>query len=89
VVNPDHPIATVSGTAARDRHGSLGDQRPGLPDRRGSETTTLGEIPIDAIFTAIERVNFVVEHTRVGQAVDFDRLIFEILTNGSIDPEDG
>ena len=40
------------------------------------------------IFTPIERVNFVVEHTRVGQAVDFDRLIFEILTNGSIDPED-
>ncbi|HYH12147.1 MAG TPA: DNA-directed RNA polymerase subunit alpha C-terminal domain-containing protein, partial [Thermomicrobiales bacterium] len=52
------------------------------------ESSTLGEIPIDAIFTPIERVNFVVEHTRVGQAVDFDRLIIEILTNGSIDPED-
>ena len=52
------------------------------------ETYSLGEIPIDAIFTPIQKVNFVVEHTRVGQMTDFDRLILEILTDGTIEPED-
>jgi DNA-directed RNA polymerase subunit alpha len=48
----------------------------------------IGVIPIDAIFSPIERVNFRVENTRVGQRTDFDRLIIEIWTDGSIKPED-
>ena len=46
----------------------------------------IGEIPVDAIFTPIPRVNFVVEHTRRGDRTDFDRLIMEVWSNGSIDP---
>ncbi len=88
VVNPDHPIATVGGSGAVIDMDLWVTSGRGYLTAEAQETTTLGEIPIDAIFTPIERVNFVVEHTRVGQAVDFDRLIFEILTNGSIDPED-
>ena len=88
VVNPEHPIATVSGSGAVIDMDLWVTSGRGYLTAEAQETTTLGEIPIDAIFTPIERVNFVVEHTRVGQAVDFDRLIFEILTNGSIDPED-
>jgi DNA-directed RNA polymerase subunit alpha len=88
VVNPDHPIATVAGNGAVIDMDLWVTGGRGYLTAEGQESTTLGEIPIDAIFTPIERVNFVVEHTRVGQAVDFDRLTFEILTNGSIDPED-
>lgn len=88
VVNPDHPIATVDGADAVIDMDLWVTGGRGYVTAETHESSTLGEIPIDAIFTPIERVNFVVEHTRVGQAVDYDRLILEILTNGSIDPED-
>jgi DNA-directed RNA polymerase subunit alpha len=52
------------------------------------ESFAIGEIPLDALFTPIEKVNYVVEHTRVGQMTDFDRLIIEIQTDGTIEPED-
>ena len=45
-------------------------------------------IPIDAMYTPVPRVNYIVEHTRVGQMTDFDRLMLEIWTDGSIHPED-
>jgi DNA-directed RNA polymerase subunit alpha len=60
----------------------------GYRPAEAQETYSLGEIPIDAIFTPIQKVNFVVEHTRVGQMTDFDRLILEILTDGTIEPDD-
>jgi DNA-directed RNA polymerase subunit alpha len=88
IVNADHPIATIDGPDAVIDMDLWITSGRGYVTAETQESSTLGEIPIDAIFTPIERVNFVVESTRVGQAVDFDRLILEILTNGSIDPED-
>jgi DNA-directed RNA polymerase subunit alpha len=88
LINPDQVIATLDAADAvldmdiwitRDR---------GYRPAELQETYSLGEIPIDAIFTPIEKVNFVVEHTRVGQMTDFDRLILEILTDGTIEPDD-
>lgn len=88
VINPDQVIATIDAPdgvldmdiwVSRDR---------GYRPAEAQETYSLGEIPIDAIFTPIQTVNFVVEHTRVGQMVDYDRLIFEILTDGTIEPDD-
>jgi DNA-directed RNA polymerase subunit alpha len=55
------------------------DQRDALP---------IGESPMDAIFTPIPRVNYVVENTRIGQATDFDRLLLEIWTDGTVKPGD-
>ncbi len=55
------------------------ESRPKLP---------IGEIPIDAIFSPVRRVNYVVEPTRVGGHTDFDRLVLEIWTDGAIHPED-
>jgi len=52
------------------------------------EDKTAGVIPIDSIFTPIKKVNFFVENTRVGQRTDYDKLIVEIWTNGSINPKD-
>src|SRR5439155_1720193 len=45
-------------------------------------------IPIDAIFTPVQKANFTVEKTRVGQSTDFDRLIIEVWTDGTMSPEE-
>jgi DNA-directed RNA polymerase subunit alpha len=88
LINPEQVIATLDGPdavldmdiwVARDR---------GYRGAESQETYSLGEIPIDAIFTPIQKVNFVVEHTRFGQSNDYDRLILEILTDGTIEADD-
>jgi DNA-directed RNA polymerase subunit alpha len=48
----------------------------------------IGEIPVDAVFSPIRKANFVVERARVGQMTNFDRLIMEIWTDGTIEPEE-
>ena len=48
----------------------------------------IGIIPIDSIFTPVKKVNYVVENTRVGQVTDYDKLIFEVWTNGTIKPDE-
>ena len=64
------------------------NQGRGYRPAESQETYSLGEIPIDAIYTPVQKVNYVVEHTRVGQMTDFDSLILEILTDGTIEPDD-
>jgi DNA-directed RNA polymerase subunit alpha len=84
LVNPNHYICTLDSdesqleiemTVERGRGYLPADQRDTLP---------IGEIPVDAIFTPVPRVNYVVENTRIGQATDFDRLLIEIWTDGTI-----
>jgi DNA-directed RNA polymerase subunit alpha len=88
VINPELPIATLaSADAVLDMDLWVTRDR-GYRPAEAQETYSLGEIPIDAIFTPIQKVNFVVEHTRVGQMTDFDRLILEVLTDGTIEPDD-
>ncbi|MDF2592851.1 MAG: rpoA, partial [Clostridia bacterium] len=48
----------------------------------------IGVIPIDSIFTPVKKVNYVVENTRVGQVTDYDKLIFEVWTNGTTKPDE-
>jgi DNA-directed RNA polymerase subunit alpha len=66
-------------TVERGRSYLPADQRDALP---------IGEIPVDAIFTPVPKVNYVVENTRVQQATDLDRLLIEIWTDGTIKPGD-
>jgi DNA-directed RNA polymerase subunit alpha len=88
VVNHEQPIATLDGPdSVLDMDLWISRDR-GYRSADTQETYALGEIPIDAIFTPIQRVNFVIEHTRVGQNVDYDRLILEVLTDGTIEPDD-
>jgi DNA-directed RNA polymerase subunit alpha len=88
VINPDQVIATI------DAPDGVLDMDIWITQDRGykpaelQESYSIGEIPIDAIYTPIERVNFVVEHTRVGPMTDYDRLIIEVLTDGTIEPDD-
>jgi DNA-directed RNA polymerase subunit alpha len=57
-------------------------------ERNREEGMPIGTIPIDAIFPPVKRVNFVVEPARVGRITDYDRLVMEVWTDGSITPED-
>ncbi len=88
LVNPNHYICTLDSadttleielTVERGRGYLPADQRDTLP---------IGEIPVDAIFTPVPKVNYVVENTRVQQATDFDRLLIEIWTDGTLKPGD-
>jgi DNA-directed RNA polymerase subunit alpha len=88
VINPDQVIATLTGSDAILDMDLWVSRDRGYRPAEHQETYSIGQIPIDAIFTPVQKVNFVVEHTRVGQVTDFDRLILEILTDGTIEPEE-
>jgi len=88
VVNPEHVIATLDNDDARLEMDLVIARGRGYQPAETQEIYTIGEIPVDAIFTPIEKVNYVVEHTRVGQMTDYDRLIIEIITDGTIEPAD-
>jgi DNA-directed RNA polymerase subunit alpha len=89
ILNPDLHIATLN----EDSHfrlelkigrgkGYVPAEENKLPDQ------PIGTVPIDAIFSPVTKVGFKVENTRVGQKVDFEKLILEIETDGSITPDD-
>jgi DNA-directed RNA polymerase subunit alpha len=89
VLDPDHVIATLDEGAILDMDLKVEIGRGYVPaDRSRLEEPEVGVIPIDAIFTPLKKVNFVVESTRVGRMTDYDRLIFDIETDGSITPSE-
>lgn len=88
VVNPELVIATLDGDDATIEMDLMVQAGRGYLPAEAQEIFAIGEIPIDAIFTPIEKVNYVVEHTRVGHQTDYDRLIFEIQTDGTVEPGD-
>ena len=88
VVNPELVIATADTDDATIEMDMVVAVGRGYKQAELQETFAIGEIPIDALFTPIEKVNYVVEHTRVGQMTDYDRLIIEIQTDGTIEPND-
>src|SRR5437899_8700042 len=57
-------------------------------DRNKREGQPIGVIPIDSIFSPVEKANFTVEKTRVGQSTDYDRLLIEVWTDGTMSPEE-
>jgi DNA-directed RNA polymerase subunit alpha len=88
VVNPDLVIANLDSDSSRIEMDLVVSRGRGYQPAEAQEIFTIGEIPVDSIFTPIEKVNYVVEHTRVGQMTDYDRLILEIITDGTIEPAD-
>ena len=89
ILNPDLKIATISGNgklnmkifAERGR-----GYRPAELNKRDDQP--IGVIPIDSIFTPVKRCTYQVENTRVGQDANFDKLTFDVWTNGSLRPEE-
>jgi len=89
ILNPDLHIATLTKNIKFHVEMEVGRGRGYYPaEKNKREGQSIGVIPVDSIFTPIVRVNFQVENTRVGQITDYDKLILEIWTNGSISPKD-
>ncbi len=89
VINPDYYIATLTDKTELKAEMVLEKNKGYRPaEENVSENEPIGVIPLDTIFSPIKRVSFKVENTRVGQMTNFDRLILDIKTNGSIKPED-
>lgn len=89
IMNPDHHIATCGKDAVLEVEMSLKIGKGYVSaDRNRDEKAPVGTIPIDAIFSPITKVNFVVSNARVGQMTDYDKLTMEVWTDGSVKPED-
>ena len=91
IINPEQEIATLSGGPDSKLYMELvitkGRGYVGA-DKNKNENQPIGVIPIDSLYTPVERVNFIVENTRVGQITDYDKLTMEIWTNGTIKPDE-
>ena len=89
IANPDHYIATVNDKANLFISLEVTDGKGyQLSDQNKSESDPIGTIAIDSSFTPVEKVNYYVENTRVGEATDYDKLIIEVWTNGTISPQE-
>jgi len=88
VVNPEALIATLDSREARLDVVLTIEKGRGYLTAEGREAPSIGVIPIDAVFTPIRRVNYKVEKTRVGARTDYDRLLIEIQTDGTIGPKE-
>lgn len=90
IFNPDLHIATLEENATLVMEINLARGRGYVPaEQNKNESTPISVIPVDSIYTPVRKVNFTVENTRVGQVTDYDKLILEIWTDGSITPEEG
>ena len=89
VLNPDHLIATLNKDADFEVELRIGRGRGYVPaeDNKLPEHP-IGLIPIDSVFTPVQNVAFFIENTRVGQRTDYEKLILEVETDGSITPDD-
>jgi len=90
VINPDLHIATLTSPDAKlEIEMEVGRGRGFVPaEMNKREDAPIGVIPVDSIFTPVKKVSFHVENTRVGKRTDYDRLILEVYTNGSIEPKE-
>ena len=90
IFNPDLHIATLEENATLVMEINFARGRGYVPaEQNKNESTPISVIPVDSIYTPVTKVNFTVENTRVGQVTDYDRLVLEIWTDGSITPEEG
>jgi len=90
ILNPDLHIATLDGKNAHLAMELVVERGKGYvpAERHRKSEHVIGVIPIDSVFSPIQKVNYVVDDTRVGQAADYDRLTLEVWTDGSIRPEE-
>jgi len=91
ITNPDLVIATLSGGESNHLSMELeittGRGYVGA-DKNKKAGQAIGVIPVDSLYTPVERANFTVENTRVGQNIDYDKLTLEVWTKGTIRPQE-
>lgn len=89
IVNPDHHIATLTENGKLEMELKVERGRGYVSaDKSKSEDDDIGAISVDALFSPVKRVNIDVENTRVGHITDYDKLVLDIFTNGSMEPKD-
>jgi DNA-directed RNA polymerase subunit alpha len=88
ILNPDLYIATVNASGRLALDLTVEQGRGYLSAERNKRTTPIGVIPVDAIFSPVRRVSFVIDPTRVEQSTNFDRLRLDVETDGSITHRD-
>jgi DNA-directed RNA polymerase subunit alpha len=87
ILNPEAPIATLEKKTKLEMYLTIGRGRGySQADENKSEDQAIGVIPIDSIFSPIRRTSYAVDSARVGQRTDFDKLVLDIETDGSIEP---
>ena len=91
IINLDQPIATLSGGPDSKLFVELTITKGRgyvAADKNKTEDQPIGVIPVDSIYTPVERVNLKVENTRVGNVTDFDKLTLEVWTDGTLSPDE-
>lgn len=89
ILNPDLHICTLNGENRFYMELVLNKNRGYIPAEKNKQTgQPIGIIPVDSIYTPVRKVNYTVENTRVGQVTDYDKLMLEVWTNGSIKPDE-
>ena len=89
VVNPDLYLFTVDDPKTQLTMDFTVERGRGyLPSNERNDNLPIGELPVDAIFSPVQRVNFDVSSARVGQSTNYDRLTLEIWTDGTVSPEE-
>ena len=89
VLTPDLLIATLDKDARFTIEMTVKKGRGYVPSEKNKEPDMpIGVVPVDSIFSPIQRVNYWVESARVGQETDYDKLIMEVITDGSVRPDD-
>ena len=90
IFNPELHIATLDENTTLVMEINLARGRGYVPaENNKDESTPISVIPTDSIYTPVRKCNFTVENTRVGQVTDYDKLILEIWTDGSVTPREG
>ena len=88
ILNPELPIATLNSKARLAVDITVERGRGYVSADRNKKSSTIGVVPVDSIFSPVRRVAFTVEPTRVEQSTNFDRLVLDIETDGSITPRE-
>ena len=91
IINKDQVIATLAKGGKLDMELIISNGRgyvPGSENKKYIENNKIGYIPIDALYSPIERISYEVDTARVGQDANYDKLILNVYTNGSLRPEE-
>ena len=89
VMNPELLICTMDNSAKLEIEITIGKGRGYVPAEENKEKSNhFGYIPVDAIYTPIKNVKYAIENTRVEQRTDFEKLIIDVVTDGTIHPEE-
>lgn len=91
IINKDQVIATISKGGKLDMDLIVSNGRgyvPSVDNKKFIEGNKIGFIPIDALYSPVERVSYEIENARVGQDTNYDKLIMNVQTNGSLKPEE-